>query len=146
MIGQQVYMDRPSLALSAEDKTTSARYNKLLWHTMGPCTVMDVKSHVMTIDEDGKPSTMFIDRAIPVSTDSPATTRTTPRPDQPAQTTLSQNIDADKEPPEYVADEVMDHRHTSDDHVYRVHWYRCTPEENTWEPASHLPRHFITRY
>ena len=30
--------------------------------------------------------------------------------------------------------------------LYRVRWYDCGPEEDTWEPIRHLPRSKVLSY
>lgn len=66
--GQQAYVNHPPLALITAVKKTSTWYFKLLSHMEGPLTVMDIKSQVITIDENEIPNAISIDRVTLVLT------------------------------------------------------------------------------
>lgn len=108
---------------------------------------MDVNSHVMTVDENGIRNIISIERAMPVPRKNHVKTRIIPSLDPPTQTNAPHITDKEcKEPPEYVPDEVLDQLYISEDLRYRVRWYECTTEEDTWKPGSHIPRYLINRY
>lgn len=113
-------MEWPPLALRGEDRKTSTRYIELLSRTIRPFTVMNVKSYVITIDEDSIPNNTFVDIATPVPTNAHLITKKT-NLDPPARTIVSHNIDTDcKEPREYIVDKVIDHHHTIEDLIYKI--------------------------
>lgn len=93
-------MDLPPLALIGEDKKTSAQHSKQILRRMVLFTVIVVKSNVITIDGNGLPSTIFINRATPVPTKKHGRTRITPILDQLAGTIVSGSTEMErKEPP-----------------------------------------------
>lgn len=60
-----------------------------------------------------------------------------------------------KKTEEHVMDSIVDHkinksrRHRYAKHgerLYRVRWYDCGPDEDTWEPIRHLPRGKVLSY
>ena len=55
----------------------------------------------------------------------------------------------------WVIDKIVTHAYCDDSNhphakvgevLYRVRWYDCTPEDDTWEPVRHLPRGKILSY
>jgi hypothetical protein len=49
--------------------------------------------------------------------------------------------------PEYVFEKIVGLRKENDGtYRYRVRWYGYSREEDTWEPADHLPDNVIRRY
>lgn len=76
---------------------------------------MNVKSNVITIDEDRTPSTISIDRATPVPTKAHMTTSITPNVNSHARSMVAHITVTDcRESSEYVVEQVVDHRHTSE--------------------------------
>lgn len=61
-----VYLSRPLLAIFFADRHSSAKYNKLLRRTTVPFQVLQVRDHVLTINENGIANAFSIDRAVPV--------------------------------------------------------------------------------
>lgn len=140
-------MDHAQLTLIVEYKKTSAQYKKLLMRAIVPCTFMDVKIHVITVDEAGILNIIAIDRATLVPKKAHVTTRIAPILDPLTRTTVSYEKDMEcKKPPEYVAVRIMHHLHATENLVYRVHSYECTPAKDNLEPDSYNPCHCISRY
>jgi Chromo (CHRromatin Organisation MOdifier) domain len=49
--------------------------------------------------------------------------------------------------PEFVIDKIVGLRKENDGKwSYKVRWYGCTPVDDTWEPAHHLPGNMLSRY
>lgn len=92
-VGQQVYVDRPLLTLLKEDKRTSPRYNKLLSQITKPFTVRNVKSHDITINKNGTPNTISIDRATPVPKKNHVTKKINRKLCSPVQNIVPKNTD-----------------------------------------------------
>lgn len=63
---QLIYVDRPPLPLLAEDTKRSPLFNRLLPQTAGTSKILEIKKSVITINDDGIPSTISIDHATPV--------------------------------------------------------------------------------
>lgn len=128
-IEDQFYVNRPPLTLVAETKNTLVRSTKLLPITMEAVTDINVKRHAITIDDDGIPNTISINRATPVSAKTQEATRITLNLDQPAWDTALENKYTEcSGHPEYLVDKLVDHRHTSEDEEYKVRWYRYPAE------------------
>lgn len=82
---------------------------------------------------------------MPVLTKDHVMTRLTPSLDPTVRTSVPHNTDPEcKESPLYEVDEVVDHRHKSEDIKYRVRRYVFSNEEHTCEPASHTKRQLIS--
>lgn len=146
-IGQQVYVNSPPNAFIADDKKTLTEYEKLLSGTTGPFAAMDVRGNVTTIDENGIPIAISMDRATSVPTKNHMTIWLISILDSSPRTRVSQNTDTEcKKPSEYVAEKVVDHNNTSEKLMYRECWSGCTSRENALKPTSCIPRHFIRWY
>lgn len=63
-----IYVYYPSHTFNAEEKKNPTQYNKLLRCTTGQFTVMHAKTHVITIEENSIPNTIFINGVTPVPT------------------------------------------------------------------------------
>jgi hypothetical protein len=49
--------------------------------------------------------------------------------------------------PEYVMEKIVGARQLPDGNLrYRVRWYGYSREDDTWEPASHLPKSVLRKY
>lgn len=108
---------------------------------------MNVKSHFVAIAKNGITNTICVDRATPLLTKDHLKKSIPPRLHSSVQTTAPRNTDLEcNEHLEYKVDKVVDHHHTSKYLIYRVRWYKYTPEVDTWEAESQAPRHFVTRY
>lgn len=108
---------------------------------------MDVKIHAIPIEKNDILYTFSVYRATPVPSNDHMMVRVTLLLDLPAQTSGPRNTDAgEKEPLEYVADKVVHDFHTSEDLVNKVGWYGYTPEKDTREPASYIPRHILAAF
>lgn len=146
IIGQQVYACRSPLASLDEEKRNTKGKDNPFSCTKGGLTVVNVKSHAITTDENSIPDTISIDKAAPERTKDHVTTRVAPSLDPPARTAVERNTGTErKEPLESVADEVVYRYHTSACLISRVRWYGYTPEENTRDLAYDIPRHFINQ-
>lgn len=60
------YVNRPPLAISSEDRQTSAKYNRLMPRTTGPFKVLIIRDNVLTIDENSIANTIPLDRGTSV--------------------------------------------------------------------------------
>lgn len=63
--GQEVYANLPLPILRGEQEKASVYSNELVSWTRGPLTIIDVKNHVITIDENGILNTTFLVKALP---------------------------------------------------------------------------------
>lgn len=139
-------MDHPPLTSVAEYKKTSTRYIKLLSRRSGQLAVMDVTSHVITIDERSMPNTLSIDKATPVSVRTYGVMRKKAKLYPPARSTALHNTYTNHNLISlYVADKFVDHCHTSEDLENKTYLYEYKPDNDTREPTSHIARHFICR-
>lgn len=120
-VKEQVYVDRPPLCLFLEDKKALNQYNGPLSCTTRPFTVIGGMSHVIKIEEDGIPNTIYIDRNTPVPTKTYGAVGVALNIEQHPRTTVLNNIYTEQNgPSEYVADRVVDHRHTSVELEYKI--------------------------
>lgn len=54
--------------------------------------------------------------------------------------------DADVETNAYVVQRLVAHRRRSGQLQYKVRWYGNWKEDDTYEPAHHIPPRFVARY
>lgn len=114
---------------------------------MGLFTAMDVKSHVITNDENGIQSIISNDKAKVVPTKTHEATRIALNLVRSARSTALRNTyTGHSGPSEYLVDKVAGHHHTSEDPENNIHYHGCTPDEATLEPASHIPHKYTSRY
>lgn len=76
--GDMVFVDRSPLSATVTTSASAmanATYNKLLIRALGPFHVNSVQPHTLTIEEDGIPNTISIDRATRAPTVSQAMTQ-----------------------------------------------------------------------
>ena len=45
-----------------------------------------------------------------------------------------------------MIDRIVGHEDHPEGRLYRVPWYGYRPDEDTLEPASHIPANFVPRY
>jgi hypothetical protein len=63
------------------------------------------------------------------------------RPEEP------EIVSTDVNQPEYVMEKIVGARQLPDGSLrYLVRWYRYSREDDTWEPAAHLPKNFLRKY
>lgn len=99
-IRQQVYSDWYPLGLFEKQKS-STQYNKLKAHMTGLLTIMDVKSHFITIGKHGIPNTIFICRTTLVPANAYVMTRITHNLVTSSHTMVSHSTDSEcKDAPE----------------------------------------------
>lgn len=62
-LNYSVNIHRSALTMTAADKLATEAYSRLLPRTAGPFLIPAVEEHTLTIEEDGTPNTISIDRA-----------------------------------------------------------------------------------
>ena len=138
-----VFLDKPP---NMKDKVGSEHESitdKLSFKRLGPFKILDVYSHTATIDEEGIPNTVTIDRlSLAKAANSPPTSPPSPPTPVPS---LNPAPD-DQHQTEFVVDRIVDHRGKGGTRRYRVRWYGFSPSADTWEPDHHIPPQFIARY
>lgn len=65
-VEHSVYVNRTPLNIFSADYQTYSKYNKLMPRTTASCKVLDIREHILTIDENGIANTISNDRAAPV--------------------------------------------------------------------------------
>lgn len=131
------------------------RYNRLLCRMSGPYRVHRVQPHSVSIEEEGKPSTVSIKRLML----SPTRELVTEMPDKTTHTTRPQlespeQRDAAKEkkeatrnntyvPQKYVVSRLACYVDTPQGRRHVVREYGCRSGGETPEPPHHIPKYFI---
>lgn len=165
--GQWVFVDRaPNTSQTPAEKLAGDAHSKLLPKATGPFIVKKVGSHTLTIEENGVDNTITADRATLCTT---RPTGETSRPivlstlgnshgnhnhngetslDKPHGTLHETNTrrPQEDETQEYAVDRIVGHTGHGAERKYIVRWYGYTQAEDTAEPPSHIPPHFIQRY
>lgn len=134
-------------------------YNNLVGRKVGYFYVISVQLHTVTIDKNGIPNTVAIDRvshapAMPTWTTllHPSQTRTRPKANSASDVApslssirrISKNPTADQH--EFTVDCKVRHIGSGPSLKYVVHKYGYTPKDETIEPPEHISQNFITRY
>lgn len=141
------YVNHLPLFLILKSKMSSVWYKKLLFYTAGQFTIIDVKSHVRTIHENGIPYTVTTHRAGLVPKREFLTKNIKRQIGSTSQATLpSRVLTNGMKYLEYVSQKVVAYHDSLRDILYKIHWYGYIPEECTWKPLNHIPNHFIDRY
>ena len=144
-VGDWVYIDNPP-NLNMQTSTDEVS-RKLKPKKAGPYQVKQVHSHTAVVDEDGLLNTVSTDRltiAKHANEDVDAEAGDAFRSND-GQHDHDGTVDDDRKN-EYVVDKIVRHVDDEGDTKYVVRWYGYGADEDTVEPAEHLPRHFIDRY
>lgn len=127
-----VFVDRPPLSATATSPASTlanAAYNKLLPRALGPFRVISVQPHPLTIDEEGIPNTIFIDRATRV-------------PTEPQAVAQNLTLTVEHHQGRHSSPEPTTHRpHSSPDHLaHRQHPLPATEHNRTTRRGDKLKR------
>lgn len=131
----EVFIDRePAKERTQSEKEDDIVRSKLLPRSYGPFKVITADETTVTIDQDGIPNKVSIDRVTKV----PQTTGTDHTDDERG----NQSNDT-----EYAVDRIIEHRDEPDGTPkYRIRWFRYDQSHDTFEPEANIPTHFIIRY
>lgn len=55
-------------------------------------------------------------------------------------------LQVDRTGDEYAAESIVHYKKDHEGARYLIRWYSYRPADDTWEPALHIPHHFIQRY
>lgn len=136
--GMHVFVDRePTRAKSKHEKEEDVVRSKLLPKSYGPFEVLEADEVTVTIDQNGIPNKVSIDRVTTVPTKRAITTDESLN-DRPTETNSDQ---------EFVVERIMDHRDEPDGkRLYKVRWFGYDKHNDTFEPEQNIPTHFVIRY
>jgi transposase InsO family protein len=110
----------------------------------GPYQVLNNDGHTFLLQLGDQEVRISSDRITPAPT--PRTEMEIPATQGDIQP-ITENSTDDTEEPEYVFEKIVGARRESDGSLrYRIRWYGYGRDEDTWEPASHLPGDVIRRY
>lgn len=146
-----IFIDRPPLmptpAGNAE-KMAQSLYNTLMPRTLEPFQVVSVILHSLIFDKNGIYNKVTTNRASTTPHRHEGYSTPHPKTDRDSPATIFQGTDGTnpKSPKEYAIDHTVGHTGHDKIVLYKVRWYRYSPRDEIYEPASHIPQHFIHRY
>lgn len=121
------------------------RKGKLSFGTAGPFMVIKTTGYLFTVETP---------KGLRVVSSDHVTAAPKPRDGDPAWARAAEALGPDRVAPpsergghEFVFERIVDHRWGDDDTlVLKLRWFGCPPEEDTWEPATSVPREHVRRY
>lgn len=136
--GMRVFVDRePTRAKSKQEKEEDVVRSKLMPKSYGPFKVIDADEVTVTIDQDGIPNKISIDRVTTVPS-------TRPNEQDSSSNDLPTMVNDEQE---FAVDRIVDHRDEQDGRrLYKVRWFGYDHNSDTFEPEQNIPTHFIIRY
>lgn len=120
----------------------------------GPYKVTEVQAHTVFIDEEGTVNRVVIDRLTPVkkstkhakqatNTDNESVAQTKSTPKHTVKD--ANNGDKDKEVEKDVISQILHHVQRPEGMHYVVLWYGYGTQDDSVEPAAHIPQRLIDR-
>jgi transposase InsO family protein len=109
----------------------------------GPFQVVKTDGHTLVLQQGETQVRVSSDRITPAPAPPSTLSPRTPMEDPGSQTTPR----GEEDEPEYVVERIVGAKQLADGSLhYKVRWYGYYPEEDTWEPAHHLPKDILRRY
>lgn len=109
-------------------------------HSTGPFKAPDVQDHVLTIVENDIANTIIIERPTPVGSQQRLGLFKSMNDGN-----LASNLHKDQ-PDELFVHNIVGHRQTTNGLQYQVEWYSNEGKDDTFEPSSNIPYHFLSWY